>query len=397
MVSSEHRSNPRRIVLVVGPTDSGKTTLVNALSRQQRPLVNSSTIEVVQSLPQFEICLVDTPGFGSNFRTDESIHNDIANWMTLNAEPGSVLAIIYVFSIANTANYQCVLSNFIKIRELVIAEEIGTLAIVSNMWNLDNKRAAKFWGEKHQAAADTWLVGTKHFYYDGTIPTAKNILNSLMATGVRRTADTSSRATLGSNRDLTQTRERFLTTCVRDIERGVNVVANAKLYIEMGGDPAAIASDDLVAQLEIHELDDNEEEAFPDDGEEPSSTRQTPSYSQENGSSSREITNPSRANGPAWYAPIVQALGKDESQELIRWLVRGIFKEYVAGRAHARTMEELNTRARHRDQEATRALQSQQEGTNSQYWSDMWVTMKEGIQTFGPSVASFAGAALNKS
>lgn len=218
-------TDPRRVLLLLGPRSSGKTTFVDALSAHTHH--PTPTLFQTVPLPAYGMVIVDTPGL-----EEGSIVYELEEWVSTSFTDDIIIAVLYFFDIAAIpSDYAAIRSDFKHVKAFCRRRRIETIGLVSNKWNLKMTGAIDYWGEKHEEHSDTWLMGVKQFHYDGTVLVTKQIVGSLLSTDENR-RDAESTVT-SSNRSPTVAL--LLKELENNIQRGDDLADNVRVYLEYGG------------------------------------------------------------------------------------------------------------------------------------------------------------------
>ncbi|KAF7986516.1 hypothetical protein HWV62_31349 [Athelia sp. TMB] len=132
-----------KIVAVMGPTGSGKTTFINLMTgctSGVNDLLQSSTRKIEAApairLGKFIITLFDTPGFDDTIMSDTEILRLIASFLESNYRQQKKLdGIIYMHRITDVRVGGISRRNFGMVRKLCGDNTLKNVAIILNMWD----------------------------------------------------------------------------------------------------------------------------------------------------------------------------------------------------------------------------------------------------------------------
>ncbi|KAG8819912.1 hypothetical protein FRC19_009390 [Serendipita sp. 401] len=178
-----------RVVVVMGPTGVGKTTLINHLAERENLGVSDDiqrgTTElqlVAFTEPDYgqTVHLIDTPGFDDPTQPDIDILEEIANYLAGTYNTGVQLdTILYLHKINEFRMTQSLLKNLKLFVSLCGTQAMPGVVIVTTMWNeVVNKKAAEQREEelKNRVWYDMIANGCSVKRFEMTRDSALNIL-----------------------------------------------------------------------------------------------------------------------------------------------------------------------------------------------------------------------------
>jgi GTP-binding protein EngB required for normal cell division len=179
---SERRNSPPSKIVFFGARGVGKTTFINAIANYPlttAPLTRFTTVPA--TIGDATVDLIDSPGFGPFQLIQGTIRDRIAEWVSDNiVDRRCHSAFVYLYSFAQTYNYEHVLQNFKTIYDLAQENGIRTVVVISNKSNLADPEEIEFWWEKHREDAEAWGKGAAHFDFKGEGNIAKATLKRIL-------------------------------------------------------------------------------------------------------------------------------------------------------------------------------------------------------------------------
>jgi len=144
----QHYLRRRKIVVILGPTGAGKSSLIKKLSGDQSIVVGNSLNSETSAIKCYnlsygghEFALVDTPGFDDSHRSNLEVVEQILEWLAVqhrgNAE---FVGVIYVHNIMNPRMQGSALQNLRMFRKLVGSNNMSKVILATSFWDLVNRR-----------------------------------------------------------------------------------------------------------------------------------------------------------------------------------------------------------------------------------------------------------------
>jgi len=187
---SEHISEQDIIVLVMGPTGSGKSTFIERATRQNGETVGHSwrshtagirSVRFAHPTEGHIVTFVDTPGFDDTFKSNTEIVTTIADWLVkLKKGRVNIAAILYLHRISDNRISGSAMKSLKLFASLCGMKAMPYVVVVTTMWSQVDKAG----GAKREDAMkiEVWddilkgRYGTKRF--NNTYESAWDIVDS---------------------------------------------------------------------------------------------------------------------------------------------------------------------------------------------------------------------------
>ncbi|KAG8847877.1 hypothetical protein FRB91_011379 [Serendipita sp. 411] len=184
-----------RIIVVMGPTGTGKTTFINCVAKRGDNGVGHSIksctdevklIGVEHAVHGRKVVLVDTPGFDDTFKPDIDILTEIAVFLIKSYQKGLPLdTILYLHRISDRRMTGSLLKNLRMFASLCGIRSMPNVIIVTTMWGDVNREGE---GEKREEElrvemwSDMIEKGCHVRKFSGTYQSALDILDHVPKT-----------------------------------------------------------------------------------------------------------------------------------------------------------------------------------------------------------------------
>ncbi|KAF8905757.1 P-loop containing nucleoside triphosphate hydrolase protein [Gymnopilus junonius] len=190
------------LILILGATGAGKSFFINKLLGQEKMKVGRGlnsctsepglgyiqTIERYPALKDYQILLVDTPGFDDSVHEDTQILKKIADWLKNFYKGGAKLGgVIYLHDISSSRFNGGARQNLQNFQKLCGDVVLHNAALVTTKWDLHVPDAQRC---HDQLVAGQWkhLIkkGAKVHKFDSSYDSAWRIIEQIVYTAIQR-------------------------------------------------------------------------------------------------------------------------------------------------------------------------------------------------------------------
>jgi energy-coupling factor transporter ATP-binding protein EcfA2 len=250
---SQNLSERDKVVVVMGPTGSGKSTFIDCATRQDGNTIGHKLRSFTKDIRTVRIehpkigsvVFVDTPGFDDTFKSDLEILTTIANWL-VKVYKGNVplAAIIYMHKISDNRMTGSLLKNLTMFTSVCGQSAMPRVVIATTMWGkVDADEGAQREGElKGDFWKDILAAGCRTERFDKSYESAWTIIG-IVADGDSAPAPLLSREIVDADLRLNETKAGV--TLNRELEK---LIKDRKVAARKISQQAKSNNNDVVIQ-----------------------------------------------------------------------------------------------------------------------------------------------------